>query len=522
MRLRKVSQLLFCVLLELTAVSLAAQQASPNPAAPSATGTATVHVTVTDRKHHPLTGLKLEDFALTEDGQPQPIATVTADAPACIGLIVDHSGSMRSKLPTVDTALGNFVHAGNPEDRIFVVNFNDDPYLDQDFTRDLKLIEDALEFRAARGGTALYDAVAGAASHLAQARECKRNILVIVSDGDDNESRLKLDQLKLEVEKDGNPVIYALALPESNRSLADRAHHALVALTDATGGEAFFVKNASDPRQEALRLAEEVRSQYSVSYIPARPTVSGAPKLKVQVRLPRVKDPVVRANVPTPVDLSSAAQPATPAAQPAAPSPVRSQLPRTGSPELTNCIAGSVVDEHQKPVIGISVQAWPAFSTDSYASVPYPTTVTDEHGKFTITKLEQGSYLLFTANPSAGYPATKNQLYRTQPVDMAQASNHCGGTQVRVGPKAAKLKINAVDANTRNPVEHFGISVADEAHASVVVPEAEPEQEVLVPAGADLVVSVWSRGYFRSQPVAVKAPASEVSQEVTILLEPRN
>jgi hypothetical protein len=105
---------------------------------------------------------------------------------------------------------------------------------------------------------------------------------------------------------------------------------------------------------------------------------------------------------------------------------------------------------------------------------------------------------------------------------MAQASNHCGGTQVRVGPKAAKLKINAVDANTRNPVEHFGISVADEAHASVVVPEAEPEQEVLVPAGADLVVSVWSRGYFRSQPVAVKAPASEVSQEVTILLEPRN
>src|SRR5579864_4617440 len=103
----------------------------------------TLAVTASDRQHHPISGLKAEDFALFEENQAQQIISVSNSAvPACIGLVVDSSGSMRHKRPEVIHALMEMVGAGSAEDRIFVVNFNDYAFIDQEFTRERSLIQD--------------------------------------------------------------------------------------------------------------------------------------------------------------------------------------------------------------------------------------------------------------------------------------------------------------------------------------------------------------------------------------------
>jgi hypothetical protein len=124
------SRLLFCLAL-LSAYSLAVAQPNPVQQAPSEAGQRILTVTVMDHDHHPVTGLKAEDFTLYEGDQQQPISAVTsANQPACIGILVDDSGSMRGKLPAITSAMMEFVRAGNPDNQVFVVLFNDDPYLD--------------------------------------------------------------------------------------------------------------------------------------------------------------------------------------------------------------------------------------------------------------------------------------------------------------------------------------------------------------------------------------------------------
>ena len=137
-------------LLLLCVCSATAQQ---NPTA--APVQANAIVTVTDHNHHPITGLKAEDFTLYLDGQKQPISSVASDVPTCIGLIIDRSGSMRGRHAAIASAMADFVRASNTDDNFFAVTFNDDPFLEHDFTRDPSVIEQSIASAEARGGTAL-------------------------------------------------------------------------------------------------------------------------------------------------------------------------------------------------------------------------------------------------------------------------------------------------------------------------------------------------------------------------------
>src|SRR5271154_4019250 len=149
-----------------------------------------LHATVQDDKNHIVTDLDRTAFSVFEDGKQQGIISFHhEDIPVAMGIVIDNSGSMREKRNKVNQAALNLVRSSNPKDEVFVVNFNDEYYLDQDFTNDLLKLKEALEKIDARGGTALYDAVVASAEHLKHNARLERKVLFVVTDGEDNASR---------------------------------------------------------------------------------------------------------------------------------------------------------------------------------------------------------------------------------------------------------------------------------------------------------------------------------------------
>jgi VWFA-related protein len=278
-----------CGLLLLCVSSVIAQQ-SPPPAPVQAHAI----VTVTDHNHHPITGLKAEDFTLYLDGQKQPISSVASDVPACIGLIIDRSGSMRRRHAAIASGMADFVRASNTDDIFFVVTFNDDPFLELDFTRDPVAIEQTIASADARGGTALYDAIIASTDHLAENKACKKRALVIVGDGQDNASRKGLEYTLASLRNSENPFVYVIWLPHPNGT-SHRAESALAELAAPSGGATYFVKGPEEVHKTALKIAEEIKSQYSISY--EAPANSGYSNMKIEAHAAGHKDLTVHANI---------------------------------------------------------------------------------------------------------------------------------------------------------------------------------------------------------------------------------
>jgi Ca-activated chloride channel family protein len=148
-----------------------------------------LHASVVDDKQHIVTTLDRGAFTVFEDGKQQNIISFHhVDVPVAMGIVIDNSGSMREKRSKVNQAALNLVRSSNPKDEVFVVNFNDEYYLDQDFTNDLLKLKEALEKIDARGGTALYDAVVASAEHLKRFARLEKKVLFVVTDGEDNAS----------------------------------------------------------------------------------------------------------------------------------------------------------------------------------------------------------------------------------------------------------------------------------------------------------------------------------------------
>lgn len=248
-------------------------------------------VTVKDLKRHLVTNLQQSNFLVYEDGQPQTIARFSReDIPVSIGIVVDNSGSMRTKRAAVSKAVINLIQASNPEDEVFVVNFNDDPYLDQDFTNKVDALREALDRVDSRGGTALYDAVIASADHLAKGAKRDKKVLLIVTDGVDNESRESLEQAIRKVQDDKGPAIYTIGILGDEPGIK-RAKRALQSLSDQTGGVAFFPKDLAEVDEISQDVARDIRNQYSITYKPTNPRSNGGyRKVKVEARAPGYKD----------------------------------------------------------------------------------------------------------------------------------------------------------------------------------------------------------------------------------------
>jgi hypothetical protein len=143
-----------------------------------------LHATVVDEQRHLVPALDRNAFAVFDNGTPQAITSFRReDVPVAMGIVVDNSGSMRDKRNEVNQAVLNLIRASNPDDEIFVVNFSQSYYLDQDFTSDVNLLQTALHQVSATGSTALYDAIVASAVHLNNNRRLDKKVLLVITDG---------------------------------------------------------------------------------------------------------------------------------------------------------------------------------------------------------------------------------------------------------------------------------------------------------------------------------------------------
>jgi len=234
-----------------------------------------LHATVVDDRQRIVTDLDKSAFTVLEDGKPQAIISFHhEDIPVAIGIVIDNSGSMREKRSKVNQAALNLVRSSNPQDEVFVVNFNDEYYLDQDFTNDLLKLKEALEKIDAKGGTALYEAVVASADHLKRDARLERKVLFVVTDGEDNASRETLEQAVKQLQEENGPSVYAIGIL-GDEEHPKRARHALEIIAQRTGGLAFFPKTLDEVDEISRQVAHDIRNQYTIGYKATNPRSSG-------------------------------------------------------------------------------------------------------------------------------------------------------------------------------------------------------------------------------------------------------
>ncbi len=253
-----------------------------------------LHATVVDDKHRLVTGLTRNDFQVFEDGVPQQIRSFRReDIPVAMGIVIDNSGSMRDKRPAVNQAAINLVRSSNPQDEVFIVNFNDEYYLDQDFTNKVPQLKEAMERIESRGGTALYDAVVASADHLKKNARLDKKVLLVVTDGEDNASRESLEQAIRRLQAENGPTVYTIGLLGEERQR--RARRALTEIAEQTGGVYFFPKSLNEVDAITQSVAHDIRNQYTITYKSTRPkTESGYRTIKVDAHAPGYKHLMVR------------------------------------------------------------------------------------------------------------------------------------------------------------------------------------------------------------------------------------
>ena len=229
--------------------------------------------TVVDEKGQPVEGLSQNDFRVWEDSAPQRISSFRhQDLPVSMGLLIDNSGSMRDKRTVVNRAAMDLLRDSNRQDTAFIVNFSDRAYLDQGFTSDMVALNRGLARYDSQGTTALYDAVAASADELAKYSKFQKQVLLIVSDGADNASRLSREQAIRRVQDLAGPVVYSIGLLfDSDPRESQRAHEALQTLSDDTGGIAYFPRSMDEVTKIASQVAADIRNQYTIGYHSTKP-----------------------------------------------------------------------------------------------------------------------------------------------------------------------------------------------------------------------------------------------------------
>ncbi len=258
---------------------------------------ALVNVTVTDPFNRLVTGLEQENFRVFEDNIEQEVVHFSAeDVPISIGVIFDLSGSMSNKIDKSRQAAVQFFKTANPQDEFFVVTFNDRAELTSAFTRSVEDLQTRMMYTAAKGRTALLDAVYLGLSEMRGARNAKRALLII-SDGGDNHSRYSEGDIRRLV-KEADVQLYAIGIydPFSRRGGTPEELNGptlLSELTELTGGRAFSVENLNDLPDIAAKIGMELRNQYVLGYRPSNHSHDARwRKIKVKLRPPKGLPPL--------------------------------------------------------------------------------------------------------------------------------------------------------------------------------------------------------------------------------------
>ena len=245
-----------------------------------------LNCTVLDNKGELVNDLTKANFKVLEDKTLQTVISLQhQDTPVSIGLLVDNSGSMRDKRAAVSAAALDLVKASNPQDQTFVINFSDRAYLDQDFTSNLGDLQNGLSHLSLSGGTALFDTVVTGADKMERSATRPRKVLIVITDGDDNSSKLTLEDAIHRVQDLQGPIVYSIGLLfGSNKSR--HAKHDLEAISNETGGIAFFPGSLKDVDAVAAEVARDIRNQYTIAYHSPQAAAGGYHTVRVEASAP--------------------------------------------------------------------------------------------------------------------------------------------------------------------------------------------------------------------------------------------
>jgi len=232
-------------------------------------------VKVTDQKGLPVFGLTKGDFAVYEDKVSQHIESVSREeTPVSIGLVIDTSNSMRTKLYTVSEAALRLIKQMRPDDEAFLAQFKTEAELVQEFTSDRRELEEALKSLYTSGGTALLDAIIATADHAQEKGKRRRKALIVITDGLEKNSSAK-EKKVAEVMKEDEVQVYLVGFLDGEesgsffgRSPAKKAKELLIRLAEDSGGHAFFPRDLNETPAIAAQIAKDLRSQYVISYYP--------------------------------------------------------------------------------------------------------------------------------------------------------------------------------------------------------------------------------------------------------------
>jgi VWFA-related protein len=253
-----------------------------------------LHASVTDKRGKIVNNLGRGDFKVFENGQPQEVKIFRhEDVPVSLGIIIDDSGSMSTKRSRVEAAALEMVRNSNPQDEVFIVNFNDDAFLDVPFTNDIHKLQQGLARIDSRGGTAMRDAISMSLDYARKSAKKDKKALLIITDGNDNASNISLEKVVARANQ-SDALIYAIGLfTEEEKHEANKARRALRELTAETGGLVYYPKEVSEVQAMAVEVAHDIRSQYTIAYTPAVQALDGSYRqIKVTVEAPG--KPVVR------------------------------------------------------------------------------------------------------------------------------------------------------------------------------------------------------------------------------------
>jgi VWFA-related protein len=235
-----------------------------------------MYTSVFDKSGRFVEGLKKDNFQVYEDGVAQNIASFSQeDVPISMGILLDLSGSMRGKIDQINKAAVAFIRASNPQDQVFLIGFNENVELIQDFTSDVDEITDALDNVVVTGGTALYDAIYLGVQKAHTGTKAKKAV-VVITDGEDHDSYYKLDELVAKVQEldvQAFCVGFLNAIPDKglfghwSKSVPEKARDALMRIAEETGGKAFFPDKTTDIQSIVSQIASELRNQYSIGYL---------------------------------------------------------------------------------------------------------------------------------------------------------------------------------------------------------------------------------------------------------------
>jgi VWFA-related protein len=236
-----------------------------------------LHCAVVDRKGGLITNLPQSAFKVYENKVEQPIRLFRReDVPVSLGIVIDNSGSMRDKRARVEAAAVRLVKASNPQDEVFVVNFNDEAYLDVPFTNDIRKLEEGVARIDSRGGTALRDAVSMSIDYLKQEGKRDKKVLLVITDGNDTASTgITLEKLVEKIHRT-EVLVYGIGiLGKEDARDRKRAMRAIDAMTRASGGASYYPGDVAEVEQIAEQVAHDIRNQYVIAYTPLNQNLDG-------------------------------------------------------------------------------------------------------------------------------------------------------------------------------------------------------------------------------------------------------